>query len=135
MKKMIRTAALLLACMMLLCVGTACSAQEEKPANPAKYTLYCGLNDADANEQLLTVAEAQEAARAIILANGCGYTETVAYGGYMSGDQVINNDTLVYELYFAEVDAVKKITNEIQEELNLMPILTAEGTTDYYFAE
>ena len=55
-------------------------------------------------------------------------------GGVFYGKE-INNDTPVYEIYFAECEAVNKNTKEIQEKLNLMPILTAEGATDYGFSE
>lgn len=135
MRNFLKIMSVILVCVVFFCVGTACNGQENKSANPQKHTLYCGLVDADAGEQLLTIEEAQAVARAVILENGCGYTEFVTYGGYMSNGKVINNDTLVYEIYFAECDAVNKITKEIQEKLNLMPILTAEGTTDYGFAE
>lgn len=135
MKNFLKVMSVILACAVFFCMGTACNGQESKSDNPQKHTLYCGLVDADAGEQLLTVEEAQNLARAVILENGCGYTEFVTYGGYKSDDKVINNDTLVYEIYFAECDVVNKITKEIQEKLNLMPILTAEGTTDYSFSE
>lgn len=135
MKKYIRIASIVLMCIMVFCLGTACGKQDNNPENPQKHTLYCGLIDADTGEQILTVEQAQKLARTIILENRCGYTEFVTYGGYMSGDEVINNDTLVYEIYFADCEVVEKITKEIQEELNLMPILTAEGTTNYSFSE
>lgn len=134
MKKTVRIVSLMMACVVFICVCTSC-AHSEQAENPPKFTLYCGLNDADAGKQILTADEAKDIARTIIIDNGCGYTEFVAYGGYQSGDTVISNDTLVYEIYFAEAATVEKITKEIQAELNLMPILVSEGASSYHFSE
>ena len=134
MKHRIFRATILLICMALLCVCTACG-QKAQAENPPKYTLYCGLCDADAGKQLLELEDAQDAARDIILANGCGYTEYVAFGGYLSDGAEISNETLVYEICFAETAVVEKIASELQAELNLMPILITEGTTEYRFSE
>ena len=133
MKKSIFRATILVLCMVLLGACTACG-QKSQPENPPKYTLYFGLCDADTGKQLLTMTDAQEAARDIILDNGCGYTEYAAYGAYQSGNAIIHNDTLVYEICFADAAVVEKIAAEIQAELNLMPALIAEGTTSYRFA-
>ncbi|MBQ4338995.1 MAG: hypothetical protein IJC37_06195 [Clostridia bacterium] len=134
MKNVVKIVSLVLVCVAFICVCTSC-AQSKQAENPPEFTLYCGLNDADAGKQVLTVDEAKGMARAIIIDNGCGYTEFVAHGGYQSGDAVIGNDTLVYEIYFADAVTVEKITKEIQAELNLMPILVSEGTSSYHFSE
>lgn len=122
---------ILLLCAMTLLTLASCT----KADNPPCYTLYCGLNDADTGAQILTIENAKETARGIILNNDCGYTEFITHGAYHSADSIISNDTLVYEIYFAEADVVEKIASEIAEELNIMPILIAEGTTSYRFCD
>ena len=135
MQKRIRTAAILLVVAVLLCVCAACGQTAPVSENPPKYTLYCGLNDADTGTQLLTLAEAQELARGIIIDKGCGYTELVAYGAYESDGTLISNETLVYEILFADVEVIEEIAAEIQAALNLGPILLEEGSTVYRFSE
>lgn len=133
MKKFFKNAIILTVCATMVFALSACGNNESK--NPPKFTLYCGLNDKIAGRQVVSIEEAKELARFFITENGCGYTEYVAYGGYKSGDEYIGNDTLIYEIYFAEEDVVKRIAAEIQSELNLNPILISEGTTEYQFTE
>jgi len=123
----------LLVCVAILGV-IAAFIPNAQAANPPKYTLYCGLNDADAGAQILSVEQAREMAREIIIKRGCGYTEYVAYGAYQEGDKVIGNDTLVYELFFVDTEMAEEIAKAICTELNLTPILMEKGGSDYKFS-
>ena len=118
--------------MLVAAIFAGCAAKQPQPANPPKYTVYCGLNDADTGSQIISVEEAQEAARKIFTDNGFGYTEFVAYGAYVENGTVFENDTLVYEFYFNEKADVDNVTKEIKETLNLSSVLVAKGGTDYY---
>lgn len=60
MKKIVLV--VLAVCMMCLCF-VGCN---NTGKNQVKYVLYCGLNDADTSSQVLTVADAQAAARKVI---------------------------------------------------------------------
>ena len=136
MKKMKKSVAVLLVGVMLVCGMAGCGQAEPAETNQAeKFTLYCGLNDAAAGEQILTVEEAQETARNIIVGKGYGYTEYVAYGGYLDGDKVINNDTLVYELMFMDSTAAQDIAKTIKTELNLDSVLMETSLSEQTFAE
>jgi len=135
MKHWIRLAAIVMVFAALFCVLTACGQAENQAENPPKYTLYCGLNDADTGTQVLTLEEAQELARGIIISKGCGYTEFVAYGAYESEGELIGNDTLVYEILYADTATIEELAAELQAELNLMPILMEEGSSVYHFSE
>lgn len=134
MKTMMRRVAALVACAMLMCLCVSC-AQEKQPENPPKYTIYLGLNDADTGEQVIPLEQAQQAARDIITGKGSGYTEHVAHGGYASDEGVVNNETLVYEICFAERALVEEIAREITEQLHVVSPLLVEGTTAYGFVE
>jgi len=130
MKKMFA----LFCCAAALCLCAACG-QDQQEEVTYKHTIYCGLNDAATGEQILSVEQAQEAARAIIIAQGCGYTEYVTNGGYLVGDTLFTNDTLVYEFFFADVATVNTIAAQIREELNLSSILMTEEPSAYQFLE
>ena len=133
MKNVKRLYIVAMALMLAAAVFAGCAAKQQ-PENPPKYTIYCGLNDADTGSQIISVEEAQEAARKIFTDNGFGYTEFVAYGAYVENGTVFENDTLVYELYFSEKGDIDNVTKEIKETLNLFSVLVAKGGTDYYMS-
>ena len=113
MKKII---VLALAVWMICCCLVACNSTED---TEQKFTVYFGLNDKDTGTQVLTVEEAQAAARKIITDNGFGYTEYVTHGGYVENGGVIENDTLVYMMIFIERADAEAVAKEIKDELNL----------------
>lgn len=100
-----------------------------------KYVLYCGLNDADTGSQMLTVTDAQAAARKVITDRGLGYTEYVTYGAYTENDAVKGNDTLVYVLFYVEKVDAQSVAKEIKETLHLAAVLVEEVADSYGFAE
>ena len=132
MKKVILV--ILAACMMCCCF-VSCNNPNDDTEQQVKYVLYCGLNDADAGSQVLTVAEAQEDARKIITDKGFGYTEYVTYGAYTENGTVKGNDTLVYVLFYVEEADAKDIAADIKEELGLASVLVEEVQNSYDFAE
>ena len=97
--------------------------------------LYCGLNDADTGIQMLTVTDAQAAARKVITDRGLGYTEYVTYGAYTENDAVKGNDTLVYVLFYVEKVEAQSVAKEIKETLHLAAVLVEEVADSYGFAE
>ena len=134
MKNVKRLCIVAMTLMLVAAIFAGCAAKQPQPANPPKYTVYCGLNDADAGKQIISVEEAQQTARKIFTDNGFGYTEFVAYGAYVENGTVFENDTLVYELYFSEKADIDNVTKEIKETLNLFSVLVAKGGTDYYMS-
>lgn len=121
----------LAACMMSLCL-VGCN---NTGKNQAKYVLYCGLNDAGTGSQVLTVTDAQAAARKIITDKGLGYTEYVTYGAYTENGAVKGNDTLVYMLFYVEKADAQSVAKEIKESLHLASVLVEEVENSYDFAE
>lgn len=97
--------------------------------------LYCGLNDADTSSQVLTVADAQAAARKVITDKGLGYTEYVTYGAYTEYGAVKGNDTLVYVFFYVEKADAQSVAKEIKETLHLAAVLVEEVANSYDFIE
>lgn len=118
-------------CMLCFCV-VGCNNTEKKQV---KYVLYCGLNDASAGSQVLTVADAQAAARKVITDKGLGYTEYVTYGAYTENSAIKENDTLVYVLFYVEKADAQAVAEEIKETLHLSAVLVEEVANSYDFAE
>ncbi|MBQ9930764.1 MAG: hypothetical protein IJO79_00250 [Firmicutes bacterium] len=125
---------LLALCFVLAFAFTACGSSDQEAAT-TKCTLYCGLNDADAGTQILTIEEAQEMIRPMILEAGTGYTEFVTYGAYEENGTVYGNDTLVYEFYYADRAVVEQLGKDIKEALNLNSVLMTENPSEYGFLE
>jgi len=132
MKNVKRLCIVAMTLMLAAAVFAGCAAKQQQPENPPKYTIYCGLNDADTGKQIISVEEAQKVARKIFTDKGFGYTEFVAYGAYVENGTVFENDTLVYEFYFNQKADIDNVTKEIKETLNLSSVLVAKGGTDYY---
>ena len=116
---------------MLVCTCfVGCTEQSQK-----KYYLYCSLNDADAGTQILTVEQAQESARDIIIDLGLGYTEYVTYGAYVENGEVKGSDTLIYLLFFVDHNQAQSLATELKQQLNLASILLEEVQCSYDFVE
>ena len=123
---------------MLLLTGAAgCSTGADANAESNEvYTakMYVGLNDAGTDSQALTIEEAQQMVRKIITDKGFGYTEYVANGAYIEDDgTVVDNDTLVYELFFMEKEEAHAIAKEVKAALHLESVLMGESTAEYNF--
>ena len=112
-----RTIAAIIAVLTLCLCLAGCGVAEPQEY---KYVLYCGINDGDTGEQILTRQEAADIARAIITDNGCGYTERIAYGAAAGTDGEV---TLVDEILFADEAAAMKIAEEIRIALNQQSVL------------
>ena len=124
--------------MMLLTGAAGCStgADANNEESNAIYTakMYVGLNDAGTDSQALTIEEAQQMVRKIITDKGFGYTEYVANGAYIEDDgTVVDNDTLVYELFFMEKEEAHAIAKEVKAALHLKSVLMGESTAEYNF--
>jgi len=98
-----------------------------------KYVVYCSLNDADTGTQALSVKDARDMARKVITDRGLGYTEYTAYGGFVDGETINGNDTLVYTFFFIEKSDADAVAAEIKAELNLASVLMEEIGCTYDF--
>lgn len=130
MKKII-VAILLVVTSFALFIGCG----DKKSDVPTAYSLYCGLNDADAGTQTVSTEKACEIARKVITDKGFGYTEHVCFGAYTDENGAVENVTLIYDLFFIEKADVDKIADEIRAALNLTPILVVEGSQNYWLKQ
>lgn len=114
----------------LMACGKGEAVQEE--IGQKKYTVYLGLNDAEAGTQLLDCEKAKELARTIIVGQGIGYTEYTAFGAYLENGKAITNDTLVYEFYFVNENEVSEVVQELKVGLNLASVYVNEEDCNFY---
>ena len=116
----------------LCLVGCSSNGVEEEAAR-TKYVVYCSLNDAGTGTEVLSVEDARDMARKVITDRGLGYTEYTAYGGFVDGETINGNDTLVYTFFFIERSDADAVAAEIKEELNLASVLMEEISCTYDF--
>lgn len=90
--------------------------------NNAIYTLYVGLTDKDAGIQTLELNEALDICRTVLRDNKIGYTEHIAYAEYPAEEEMLYNDTIIYEFFFTDESIIKNITQLIAEQLNTAAI-------------
>ncbi len=99
------------------------------------YKVYFGLNDKGTGEQEISVDEASERIRGIITQKGYGYTEYTTRGAYLEAGVAIENDTLVYELFDIEKEAVEAIAAEAAEALNLNSVVCVQSPAEVEFLQ
>lgn len=111
--------------------GVAASSGEDARE---RVTLYIGLNDKDANEQLLSTDEARAIVDEICLSYAGGFTSYVARGGWEDDDgTVFEEQTLVYVLTGVDDDALRSILDEALARLNQRSILVERSEVDSYY--
>lgn len=108
----------------------ACGGSDDKEV----FRVYFGLNDADTGTQIVTIKNAQPVIRNACIDAGIGYTEYVAEGAYIDGDEIKKNGTLVFEFFFTDRKTVETIIDSVRKELNLASVLIVELNCSYDFA-
>lgn len=134
MKKILALISLIAIVLSVACF-TACSCCDEPSTPQLSFSVYVGLNDKTTGSQILSVQEAQEQLRAIIIEKGMGYTEYITYGAYTENGKVCGNDTVIYELFFVTEESVNEFASLAKERLNLASILIVERTAEYDFSK
>ncbi len=120
-------------------------AEDRTPAEPAapaesesdssiQYVLYLGTNDKDTNKPVFTQAEAQEKAREILVRHFGGYTMQEANGGWLDGDTLYQEYTLVIYLSDTNEEAVHAAADELVETFRQSSVLIQANptTTEFY---
>ena len=120
---------------------------EDRAAAPAEtaaegeenvqYVLYLGTNDKDTNKPVFTQAEAREKAKEILVRHFGGYTMQEANGGWMDGDTLYQEYTLVIYLSDTTKDAVHAAADELIETFRQSSVLIQANptTTEFYAGE
>ena len=131
MKKIIVLSLTLL--MVCLCLSGCGAGGPDIEKVQTKYVAYCSLNDAETGTEVLSVEDARDIAWKVITDRGLGYTEYMTYGGFVDGETINGNDTLVYTFFFIEKSDADAVAAEIKEELNLASVLMEEISCTYDF--
>ncbi len=103
--------------------------QPETPGTDVQYVLYLGTNDKDTTEPVCTPDEAREKAIPILLKHFGGYTIQEANGGWIDGDKVYTEYTLVIYLSDTELDKVHAAADELISVFNQSSILIQSNRT------
>lgn len=107
--------------------AAAASKQEGSFESAVAYNLYFGMNDKDTGTQVLATDTAKQTIRKIITDMGLGYTEFDAYGGYVAGSSVMENETIGYLICAANEEQIMQIANQGLDELNTSAVLVTSG--------
>ena len=115
------------------------SAEPAEPENDSniQYVLYLGTNDKDTNKPVFTQAEAQEKAKEILVRHFGGYTLQEANGGWLDGDTLYQEYTLVIYLSDTNEEAVHAAADELVETFRQSSVLIQANptTTEFYSGE
>ena len=106
----------------------AIPAQAEPDSN-TQYVLYLGTNDKDTNKPVFTQAEAQEKAKEILIRHFGGYTMQEANGGWVDGDTLYQEYTLVIYLSDTTEEAVHAAADELVETFRQSSVLIQANPT------
>ena len=112
---------------------SAAPAASENDSN-TQYVLYLGTNDKDTNKPVFTQAEAQEKAKEILVRHFGGYTMQEASGGWLDGDTLYQEYTLVIYLSDTNEEAVHTAADELIETFRQSAVLMQANptTTEFY---
>lgn len=131
--------ALILITLLIVLALPGCTVQEKAGlANLSefKYNMYVGLNDKDTYKQIISDDEAQKIVSEICLKYLDGYTVTKRQGVYKDEKGIVTQEnSLVYEFYFATDEKIKSIMDEALVKLNQNSILVEKAKVDYNFYE
>jgi hypothetical protein len=106
----------------------AASAEPENDSH-TQYVLYLGTNDKDTNKPVFTQAEAQEKAKEILVRHFGGYTMQEAHGGWLDGDTLYQEYTLVIYLSDTNEEAVHAAADELVETFRQSSVLIQANPT------
>lgn len=103
-------------------------------AGDIQYVLYLGTNDKDTTEPVLPPEEAKEAAKEILINSLGGYTIQEAEGGWIDGDKIYQEYTLVIYLSDTDIDTVHKVADELITRFNQSSVMiqSNQTTTEFY---
>lgn len=130
--------AVLLSVIALIVAGkTAAPAASEPKVGDTQYVLYLGTNDKDTNAPVYTPEQAKIKAEEILLRHFGGYTIQEANGGWIDGETVYREYTLVILLSDTDIAHVHAAADEMIREFNQSSVLIQANrtTTEFYAGE
>ena len=98
------------------------------------YCMYLVTNDKDTNEPVFQPGEAKKEAEEILLKHFGGYTIQEADGGWIDGEKVYTEYTLVIYLSDTNRESVHAAADEMIDKFNQSSVLIQENqtTTEFY---
>ena len=130
--------AVLLSVIALIVAGKpAAPAASEPKVGDTQYVLYLGTNDKDTNAPVYTPEQAKIKAEEILLRHFGGYTIQEANGGWIDGETVYREYTLVIFLSDTDIAHVHAAADEMIREFNQSSVLIQANrtTTEFYAGE
>ena len=98
-----------------------------------QYVMYLGTNDKDTNEPVFTPEEAKAQTEEILLRLFGGYTIQEANGGWIDGDTVYREYTLVIYLSDTDLDRVHAAADEMIDVFHQSSVLIQANQTQTEF--
>lgn len=122
-------------CMLALMLSTYSLTviQKMDTGKDVQYVVYLGTNDKDTNEPVYTPEKAREKAEEILLDHFGGYTIQEANGGWVDGDTVYTEYTLVIYLSDTDLDSVHAAASDMIRVFNQSSVLIQANTTTTEF--
>lgn len=91
----------------------------------AVFTVYFGMTDVDGDPINVTVAK--DAIEALCESHGLGFTSYQVYGGYLSDDVLVTNDTLVYIFALSTEETVRALASDVKSNLSIHTVMFEES--------
>ena len=98
-----------------------------------QYVLYLGTNDKDTNQPVFTPEEAKAQAEKILLDHFGGYTIQEANGGWIDGETVFTEYTLVIYLSDTDMEHVHAAADEMISTFRQRSVLIQANRTETEF--
>ena len=107
--------------------------QKTNAGKDVQYVMYLGTNDKDTNEPVFTPDKAKEKAEEILLDHFGGYTIQEANGGWVDGNTVYTEYTLVIYLSDTDLESVHAAADDMIKTFNQSSVLIQANTTTTEF--
>ena len=134
MKKWTNAAALILSALALAAAVTALAiavrpAEQPSSVEDVQYVMYVGTNDKDTNEPVLPPEEARAKAQEILLRHLGGYTIQEANGGWIDGEKVYTEYTMVIYMSDTVPEKVHAVGDEMISAFHQSSVLIQANQT------
>ncbi len=116
-------------------LGCKSSQPVEETSADTQYVMYLGTNDKDTNQPVFNPEEAKAQAERILLEHFGGYTIQEANGGWIDGDTVYKEHTLVIYLSDTNIDDVHAAADDMIKTFNQSSVLIQANQTVTEFYE
>ena len=139
MKKWTNVAALVFSMLALAAAAasliiTLRASEQAKGGQDVQYVMYVGTNDKDTNQPVFSPEEAKAKAQEILLRHLGGYTIQEANGGWIDGETVYTEYTMVIYMSDTGLDAVHAVGDEMISAFHQSSVLIQanQTTTEFY---